>query len=454
MVADSVPADSGKTQIFRVARNSENPFANIPRAMINDAQLSWAARGLLAYIFSKPDDWEVRSYDLMRQGGIGRDALRSILQELVLYGYLHREKRRQSDGHFIWESIVYEIPFVGEQEPTDQDITSDHVVYLFQCGHFYKIGVTGDIDRRISQIQVGNPFEVKCLYFVDCDDKRMAYALEAELGLRFKKKLKRGEWFSLNSDDIDSFKRMENCKVYEAPRAPGAGFPPPAEPPTAEPPTVNPPIYIERDLHTSESHKSELVTSDKLAGLRRRKPPQRTLRRPANAKELGETGRGILYEAICRLIELDPAMRNLELIEKDICDSITMMHRLHRGMSDTKLTELVNGFAAFASDYIYEIKLGAKIRVKHLFEYWNRYYKWLEAGKPEPKPAKAGAPAASKVGAARNGWHDRWEASLRQEIEDPSNNSVKGNLESLLLQLDSMQDEAEAIAVYGKVIGR
>jgi hypothetical protein len=116
MVADSVPAESGKTQIFRVARNSENPFANIPRAMINDARLSWAARGLLAYIFSKPDDWEVRSYDLMRQGGIGRDALRSILQELVLYGYLHREKRRHGDGRFIWESVVYEIPFVGEQE--------------------------------------------------------------------------------------------------------------------------------------------------------------------------------------------------------------------------------------------------------------------------------------------------------------------------------------------------
>ena len=46
-------------------------ITSIPR-IIDDTRLSWAARGMLAYLLSRPAHWEVRVTDLQRGGNMGR----------------------------------------------------------------------------------------------------------------------------------------------------------------------------------------------------------------------------------------------------------------------------------------------------------------------------------------------------------------------------------------------
>jgi hypothetical protein len=96
--------------IIRMCKNRANPYVMINRRALEDDRLSWAARGLMAYLLAKPDDWEVRPGDLQRNGGCGKHAVRSILTELETYGYLWRHKVNGEGGKFTWVHRVYESP--------------------------------------------------------------------------------------------------------------------------------------------------------------------------------------------------------------------------------------------------------------------------------------------------------------------------------------------------------
>jgi hypothetical protein len=96
--------------IIRTYKDRANPYAQINRRVLEDDRLSWGARGVMAYLLAKPDNWEVRPGDLQRNGGCGRDAIRSILTELENYGYLWRHKVNGGGGKFTWVHRVYESP--------------------------------------------------------------------------------------------------------------------------------------------------------------------------------------------------------------------------------------------------------------------------------------------------------------------------------------------------------
>jgi len=97
--------------VIKVKGLQEN-FTIVPNAVIND-KLSWAARGMLLYLCSKPDSWEVCITDLVNQTTgcskrSGRDAVRKIMDELVECGYMRKTQKRSS-GKF--ERNDYEVSF-------------------------------------------------------------------------------------------------------------------------------------------------------------------------------------------------------------------------------------------------------------------------------------------------------------------------------------------------------
>lgn len=68
-------------------------------------------------------------------------------------------------------------------------------VYFVQCGEAggpIKIGVTQDVDQRLSRLQVGCPIELTLLASIYVDDGEK---LEADLHRRFATSRIRGEWF-------------------------------------------------------------------------------------------------------------------------------------------------------------------------------------------------------------------------------------------------------------------
>lgn len=85
-------------------------YTSIDRGALNDARLSFRARGILAYLLDKPDDWRTNASAVAAAGREGREAVRTALRELETCGYLHRRKWRNLSGQWETEWIVRERP--------------------------------------------------------------------------------------------------------------------------------------------------------------------------------------------------------------------------------------------------------------------------------------------------------------------------------------------------------
>ena len=84
----------------------------------NDAiGLSFGALGLLCYVLSKPDNWTVRTADVMARGGIGRGAYTRMMDELSAAGYAKLIRTKGPGGKATgsyWD--VSEVPTVVASE--------------------------------------------------------------------------------------------------------------------------------------------------------------------------------------------------------------------------------------------------------------------------------------------------------------------------------------------------
>lgn len=94
------------------------PFTQIANAVLADKNLSWKAKGLFAYLYSKPDNWEFSIYRIVEDS---TDALRSLLSginELEVAGYLVR--KRQNNGRMDYH-ISYEPNTQNAYKPCTQN---------------------------------------------------------------------------------------------------------------------------------------------------------------------------------------------------------------------------------------------------------------------------------------------------------------------------------------------
>lgn len=113
-----------KTYIQRAKHGKDNPYFMMLRATAQDKTLSYEARGLLAYLLSKPDHWRVEIHDLLLEK-CGRDKAYRLLDELKDAGYVRREQTRNNKGLFVWGDYeVSEYPF-PENPDTDKPDTDN-----------------------------------------------------------------------------------------------------------------------------------------------------------------------------------------------------------------------------------------------------------------------------------------------------------------------------------------
>ena len=107
--------------IIRVEHNKD--FVIINKTGLNDQRISFKAKGILAYLLSKPDNWYCNRKHLAKIGPDGITAVRSGLKELRKYGYLEKRPIRNQKGRIIeWESIIRETPKPSTQQEDDQKV--------------------------------------------------------------------------------------------------------------------------------------------------------------------------------------------------------------------------------------------------------------------------------------------------------------------------------------------
>ena len=81
-------------------RSRKENFTTVNNEYLQDAALSWKAKGLITYIMSLPPDWRLNVKDLKNRSKDGRDATAAGLRELIENGYCQRTEIRKNGGEF------------------------------------------------------------------------------------------------------------------------------------------------------------------------------------------------------------------------------------------------------------------------------------------------------------------------------------------------------------------
>ena len=78
---------------------------------LNNSELSWKAKGILAYLLSKPDNWKVIISNIVNNAIDGKGSVYKGLKELNEHGYYHKTTIRDEKGIIVRrDSVVLESP--------------------------------------------------------------------------------------------------------------------------------------------------------------------------------------------------------------------------------------------------------------------------------------------------------------------------------------------------------
>lgn len=107
--------ESAPVKIHRSVPSGD--FTIIPNEALRDERLSFAARGHLAYLLSRPEDWKTSADDeaerargLRAKRGEGREAMRRVYKELKDAGYMHLVRSADASGRWKTETHLFDRP--------------------------------------------------------------------------------------------------------------------------------------------------------------------------------------------------------------------------------------------------------------------------------------------------------------------------------------------------------
>lgn len=110
--------------IFRVEKTKD--YTVICNKALNDKRLSWQAKGLWAYLMSRPDDWKIYLKQLMTASTNGKTSTTSAIKELEEFGYITKNQIKMADGTFNgYDYKVFEDPKTQEKPESENQKTDN-----------------------------------------------------------------------------------------------------------------------------------------------------------------------------------------------------------------------------------------------------------------------------------------------------------------------------------------
>lgn len=95
-----------KTRIYR-STNQTN-YSVINNEVLRRDDLSWKAKGIMCYILSLPNDWEIYLEELQRHATDGKSSFRSGWNELKEKGYVKRHPIKEGGKFVEWRTEIVE----------------------------------------------------------------------------------------------------------------------------------------------------------------------------------------------------------------------------------------------------------------------------------------------------------------------------------------------------------
>lgn len=113
--------DNPSNDAIEVAGDGPFVAAFIDTAL-RDPRLSWKAKGIAAYLLSKPNGWRIWTADLIKRSTDGRDAVLTGLAELQAAGYLERTRTNDPETGFLqWRKTIRATPKTMWSEPCPEN---------------------------------------------------------------------------------------------------------------------------------------------------------------------------------------------------------------------------------------------------------------------------------------------------------------------------------------------
>jgi len=87
-------------------------------------------------------------------------------------------------------------------------------IYIIRCDNqnLFKIGISNNVDKRLKQLQTGNPYKLKCIYKIKSLEIK-ASKIEATIHQFLKEANKKhvlNEWFNLSDDEVFNLAKCLN----------------------------------------------------------------------------------------------------------------------------------------------------------------------------------------------------------------------------------------------------
>lgn len=107
-----------------IRRKQNKNFTVIGNELFNDERLSLEACGLLCWLRSRPNDWNIQLKQLERRWGCGRERMQKIMRELISTGWVLREASRTGGrGTFAGiDYVVLDEPQIVSSEEQNQGV--------------------------------------------------------------------------------------------------------------------------------------------------------------------------------------------------------------------------------------------------------------------------------------------------------------------------------------------
>ncbi|MDK8117358.1 DnaD domain protein [Limosilactobacillus reuteri] len=107
----------------KIKKVYQKRFTTVDNTILNDESVSWKAKGLFTYLWSKPDNWNYSVKEVSKHAKDGRDSTSDGVQELEEHGYLKREQinKKGSFGSSVW--TLSERPIFKKQVKNDKPAT-------------------------------------------------------------------------------------------------------------------------------------------------------------------------------------------------------------------------------------------------------------------------------------------------------------------------------------------
>lgn len=104
---------------MRRERRSKRSYTTIDNSLLQNKLLTFEARGLLSYLLSLPDDWQINITHLTSESPAGRTYIQRVMKELMDFNYVRREARREAGKFKGWNYFFDELPFDSEEEESE-----------------------------------------------------------------------------------------------------------------------------------------------------------------------------------------------------------------------------------------------------------------------------------------------------------------------------------------------